>query len=269
MVDVLYRSHARPIERLVLVALAERAAETTGRCWPSVQDLGARTGLNRTTILRALGHLECRGELTIVRRHRHANQYHITLPAAHGLSRGERPKATKFGSRRATPGVAESDSVESRRATPTGQRNRSRNRAARRPPAAAGTPSPSGPRTGPHSDGQRAQVDARVQTTDALLLAFAAAHQESLGQPYLERPARDRAEVLRALGLYGEATISRTMLAYFADRQLVRFGASVPQWVQRINVLAGRDEPAPRDFTAERFAEEEAAERAAARGGKP
>src|SRR5262249_47176486 len=81
MVDVLYRSQARPIARLVLVALAERA-DKSGRCWPTLRKLSTGTGLCRTAVLKALKELESSGARTITRRHRHANRYQITLPVA-------------------------------------------------------------------------------------------------------------------------------------------------------------------------------------------
>jgi len=101
-----------------------------------------------------------------------------------------------------------------------------------------------------------------------LLDAFCERHAETLGQRYLVRGGRDGKFLKDALATYDEPTIRRTLTAYFADRPArLRFGpASVPQFVAQIATLAARTPPPPavRNFTAERWAEEVAAERAAA-----
>jgi len=101
MAEVIARSRARGIARLVLVALAERA-NGSFQCWPSIRTLVIATGLHRTTILRALRRLTALGEIVCQPRHRRSTIYRITLP---GLSSGERLKAD--GTRKIR--VAESD----------------------------------------------------------------------------------------------------------------------------------------------------------------
>jgi hypothetical protein len=96
-------------------------------------------------------------------------------------------------------------------------------------------------------------------------------HAEYLGEPYRVCGGRDGKHLKDALRLYDAATIERTLAAYFADRSArLRFGANVPQFVAQIATLAARTAPgAVRNFTAERWAEEEAAERAAGGADEP
>jgi pyocin large subunit-like protein len=52
----------RPAEKLILLSIADRAGETH-EAHPSITRLSADTGLNRKTIMRAIGTLETRGIL--------------------------------------------------------------------------------------------------------------------------------------------------------------------------------------------------------------
>jgi hypothetical protein len=263
MAAVLYRSQGRPVERLVLVALAERANTKTGRCWPSVQELCARTRYHRTTVLRALRQLEKRGELAITVRRRRGNLYRITLPEMAQPYVAERDLGRRISkSRSATRIVAESDSSgRGERLQPV--RNQSRNRsedadapvahrrrahARHRFPAASGDSDrlPPTPSAASASRGSRTPDPA----VKRLLDAFCVAHLEALSQRYLIRGARDGKHLKDALRVYDEATILRAIPVYLADRQsIARLGASIPLFVGRIATLAGSAPNDVEDFT--------------------
>ncbi len=67
-------------DKLVLVALADYANEKTGRCWPSITALMARTELAKRTVLESLKRLEEAGHLEVTRRHRHSNMFTVRQP---------------------------------------------------------------------------------------------------------------------------------------------------------------------------------------------
>lgn len=56
----------RPMEKLILIALADRA-DDRGVCWPSVEDIMARTGATRRTVQRSISSLEIAGHLSRAR----------------------------------------------------------------------------------------------------------------------------------------------------------------------------------------------------------
>jgi len=263
MAAVLYRSQGGPVERLVLVALAERANEKTGRCWPSVQELCARTRYHRTTVLRALRQLEKRGELAITVRRRRGNLYRITLPEMAQPYVAERDLGRRISkSRSATRIVAESDSSgRGERLQPVREPVKERVRGADAPvahqrraharhrfPAASGDSDrlPPTPSAASASRGSRTPDPAIKRLLDA----FCAAHRAALGQPYLVRGGRDGRHLKDALQQYDEPTILRAIPLYFAERQsMTRVGARIPLFVDRIATLTGPATEVLEDFT--------------------
>jgi len=67
-----------PTHRLVLAALAYHADETC-TAWPSVLCLKHETGLSKSSILRALAHLEKMHLIVVSRLHRKTNRYRLVL----------------------------------------------------------------------------------------------------------------------------------------------------------------------------------------------
>ena len=76
--------------KTVLLVLAHRANDKNGKCWPSYKRLVLDTGLNRTTIIRAITRLEGLGLLDVIRSNRKVNKYFLNFDAV--TSRGERPE---------------------------------------------------------------------------------------------------------------------------------------------------------------------------------
>ena len=95
--------------------------------------------------------------------------------------------------------------------------------------------------------GNRPGPDPRV---GILLGAFCEAHQEYLRTRYFVVGGRDGTWLKKALATYSEADIRRALTAYFADRPArARYGASIPQFVQRIGTLLAEVTLATPDFT--------------------
>lgn len=62
-----WSSGAPPIDRLVLVALADWANER-GQCWPSMPTIAGKTGVDLRTARRVMGRLEAAGHISTERR---------------------------------------------------------------------------------------------------------------------------------------------------------------------------------------------------------
>jgi hypothetical protein len=245
---VLDRSRARLSARLVLLALAERA-DRHGRCWPTINDLCARTRLNPASVVRALHTLERLGELQVTRQHRRTNQYEIVIPepAAVRVAKCD-PNSDTVGSQNATPRVANCDAQGRKlRIQPVREpvREPSDAPAARRRFASAklrtGSPSrPAGP------DGVQTEASDRPRTGDgavpSLIAAFGRLHRAALGQPYPAAWGRDGACLKRALRTWDAATIERGMGRYFDDRAArLAYGADVPAFTKRLATLLAQD----------------------------
>jgi hypothetical protein len=239
MSEVLSLSQGGPIERLVLIALAERANKT-GQCWPSLDDIGARTGLGRTAICAALGRLERRGELRRKRRRRQSTLYTIRLPAE-------------------ALGVREAD-VKGTVLKSTSRRKKSARRtlasASREPEPVIAEPvtEPITPADAPAAHRRKtlqrvitsttSQIDPHELRIGRLLQRFAETHEDRLGTKYLSARARDTRALQRALAVYDEPTVASTIPAFFHDRDArLRYGATVPQLVDRVPTLAAQLRP--------------------------
>jgi hypothetical protein len=72
-----------------------------------------------------------------------------------------------------------------------------------------------------------------------LLRLFCQTHESALGTRYLSGGVKDAVALKRALQLYSEPTIRATLALFFRDRaSRLRYGARVPQFVDRIATLA-------------------------------
>jgi hypothetical protein len=94
---------ARPMARLLLVAIALHARDSATPAYPSLSRLSAITGLDRRTVARLIPELEASGDLTVRRdpgasRHHRANRY-LVHP---GGPRGKAPLEARDG---APPGL--------------------------------------------------------------------------------------------------------------------------------------------------------------------
>jgi hypothetical protein len=67
-------------DKLVLVALADYANEKTGRCWPSITALVARTELGKRTVLESLKRLQAAGHIEVTHRHRRSSMFKVRQP---------------------------------------------------------------------------------------------------------------------------------------------------------------------------------------------
>jgi DNA-binding transcriptional regulator YhcF (GntR family) len=251
MVAVLYHSQGSAVERLILVALAERANTKTGRCWPSVQELCARTRYHRTTVLRALRQLEKRGELAITVRRRRGNLYRITLPEMAQPYVAERDLRRRISkSRSATRMVAESDSSgRGERLQPVREPVKEPVRGADAPAARQRFAAAKHRRgrslrsSGPTSAaiGPSDRTDPPDPQVTSLIAGFRQLHLMAIGQPYPPAWGRDGACLKRALRTWDAAAIERAMRHYFDDRDArLQFGADVPAFVRRIPTLLAR-----------------------------
>ena len=86
------RMGLKPLEKLVLLALADRADEA-GFCFPSMEWISTRSGVCRRSVSRFVQRLESAGLLTVVKRYgddgrRQSNAYQLLLgdSQSHGLS---------------------------------------------------------------------------------------------------------------------------------------------------------------------------------------
>jgi hypothetical protein len=261
ILDRVFRySRARRADRLVLLVLADRA-DDAGSCYPGIDDIASRAGVNRATVFRSQARLVKQlGELRVESGgagRGDTNRYTVTVDADRSTServaacdpaaqrKGSHPRAK--GSHPRSERVAGCDPNPQEPNEPSLARARSRTHARRRSAA----------RTGP-------APDPRVKS---VLDAFCAAHSQTLGQPYLVQGGRDGAWLKKALATYDEPTIQRAIAAYFVDRDArVKFKADVPHFVGRIAALASRRGPArpePEDRTG--IGQARAAARAAGR----
>lgn len=69
----------KPIEKLVLLALANRHNKDTGKCYPSMTCMADDTGANRRSVMRAITELEKRGLITTQRYGGKSNYYHLNI----------------------------------------------------------------------------------------------------------------------------------------------------------------------------------------------
>lgn len=77
--QVLDHSRADLTAKLVLVCIADRSRDDGSGAHPPVAEIMRRTGLSKSTVLRAVGRLESLGEVLVIRSHRCANEYLLTV----------------------------------------------------------------------------------------------------------------------------------------------------------------------------------------------
>ena len=65
-----------PIEKLVLLALANRHNKDTGKCYPSMNRMAIDTGMCSRSVMRSIGGLEKKGLITTQRYGGKSNYYH-------------------------------------------------------------------------------------------------------------------------------------------------------------------------------------------------
>ena len=68
-----------PLEKLVLLALAERHNKDTGKCYPSMTLMAEDTGMSRRSVMRAIRGLEERGLITCDRTYGKSTFYHLHI----------------------------------------------------------------------------------------------------------------------------------------------------------------------------------------------
>lgn len=70
-----WRVECEPVQKLLLLALADHANDETFDCWPSLTHLSQKTGLGRSTIARALNALEASGLIVREQREKQSTRY--------------------------------------------------------------------------------------------------------------------------------------------------------------------------------------------------
>ena len=82
--------------KIVLLAIADRANEKTGDCFPSINDISHRTGLSDRSVQRAINSLVRDGFITRVQRRQTTPLYTVNIPAA---TRKTRHSVTSYKTR--------------------------------------------------------------------------------------------------------------------------------------------------------------------------
>jgi hypothetical protein len=81
---VLESSVSKGSDRLVLIAIAERANARSATAWPSVADIATYANLSRRAVQTAIRNLEAYGELNIAGREGTSHYYTVTVADHHG-----------------------------------------------------------------------------------------------------------------------------------------------------------------------------------------
>jgi len=231
-------SDAPPPARFVFAVLAHCRNTKTGRCDPSVATLSAVTGYGRATVLRALDDLKRCGAVTITRRRRRSSHY-VLHPPALEVSLWD----FKAAGKKSHSGRKESHSEPQEVSERDPEQGREQGREQGTPAAAPAAHRRAVAHRVPSKSARKDTPDPRVAV---LLRLFCETHQAALGTKYLCAGARDAVAIKRALATYDEATIRRTLAAFFRDRtSRLRYGAKVTQFVERIGTLAAAPDPAP------------------------
>lgn len=122
---VFKHSEAPPIERLLLLALADAANADGTEAWPSIDELTRKTGMHRRTVHRAIDRLVEMGELEVektIMRGRWRNCYRILMGGdSPPRTRGRAPRRRSGSAPRGTaPQVADSHPTGGTQSTPGG-----------------------------------------------------------------------------------------------------------------------------------------------------
>jgi DNA-binding FadR family transcriptional regulator len=80
LVNLAWNKDLRAAQKIVLMALADAAAQSTGECYPSVRVLSAKCGLSASAVRTQIKALETAGLVEVVSRDG-ANVYRVKLGA--------------------------------------------------------------------------------------------------------------------------------------------------------------------------------------------
>jgi hypothetical protein len=238
---VFERSRSRGADRLVLLAIADRA-DRCGNAWPGIEDIARRAALHRATVCRSVARLESLlGELDVKPGggRRRPNRYRVlpreTVTSCDPLAAEKWSHQSVKGSHPRVETVARCDTNHQE---PSGT-IRNHQEPSKEPSFADARDVHR--RLVVHRQARRTNLRSPDFRVAEWLERFCAAHEQTLGTKYLVRGARDGAHLKAALGIYDEATMQRALAEYFTDPNTRRtYGASVPQFVAHIGTLASR-----------------------------
>lgn len=94
-----YEKELGASDQRVLLALCDHASDDGTNCYPSIKLLAWKLGVDRKTVMRAIGRLEKAGALLIDKQHRRNNRYTICLDAIPDKAPLDRAKVPNNGSR--------------------------------------------------------------------------------------------------------------------------------------------------------------------------
>ena len=111
-----YEKEIEASSQRVLLVLCDFASDDGTHCYPSIDYVAWKLGVNRKTVMRAVSAMEARGVLEVDRQHRHNNRYTIYLDRL-----PDKPPFRTAASQNGTPTVASQNGTREQNVTQAGQ----------------------------------------------------------------------------------------------------------------------------------------------------